>query len=271
MTYGSGLVDDQGTYPTTKVRGLRQQHSTAEHVLFSDPSVHHSAVATSNSHPEWSLVNVRGMFGCDSSTGNRHNYVTATIESGYLKLASGAMIGVTLDVRRVRQFKCAAATEEGHGGRWKIRCYDASRVLIDLFDGDDEEIVPYFIQASSAIYASQESGGLYVLGSDLTLGDTVMFTVTDPAVAFVDVMLGAAWVSAIQITTEDSMGLLCSATTPFPEGKDANFVTGGAPSVGTYTVGQIVYNATPAAGQPMGWMCTVAGTPGTWKAMANLA
>lgn len=44
-----------------------------------------------------------------------------------------------------------------------------------------------------------------------------------------------------------------------------------APSTGYWFVGDTVYNNTPAAGQPQGWVCTVAGTPGTWKAMANLA
>lgn len=43
------------------------------------------------------------------------------------------------------------------------------------------------------------------------------------------------------------------------------------PSGGTWKVSDVVYNSTPASGQPQGWVCTVAGTPGTWKAMANLA
>jgi len=43
-----------------------------------------------------------------------------------------------------------------------------------------------------------------------------------------------------------------------------------APTTGTWRVSDIVWNNAPAAGQPPGWVCTVAGTPGTWKAMANL-
>jgi hypothetical protein len=37
-----------------------------------------------------------------------------------------------------------------------------------------------------------------------------------------------------------------------------------APTSGTYAVGDTVYNTAPAAGSPVGWTCTVAGTPGTW-------
>ena len=42
------------------------------------------------------------------------------------------------------------------------------------------------------------------------------------------------------------------------------------PNSGTFGIGDTIYNIAPAAGSPAGWMCTVAGTPGTWKAMANL-
>jgi len=44
-----------------------------------------------------------------------------------------------------------------------------------------------------------------------------------------------------------------------------------APTTGTWTRGSIVWNTTPSAGGTPGWMCVTAGTPGTWKAMANLA
>jgi len=44
-----------------------------------------------------------------------------------------------------------------------------------------------------------------------------------------------------------------------------------APTTGTWAVGDEVLNNTPAAGGTPGWVCTTAGTPGTWKAMANLA
>lgn len=44
-----------------------------------------------------------------------------------------------------------------------------------------------------------------------------------------------------------------------------------APAAGTWARGNAVYNATPSAGGTPGWVCTTAGSPGTWKAMANLA
>jgi hypothetical protein len=44
-----------------------------------------------------------------------------------------------------------------------------------------------------------------------------------------------------------------------------------APTVGVWNQGDIVWNSAAASGQPAGWMCVTSGTPGTWKAMANLA
>ena len=37
-----------------------------------------------------------------------------------------------------------------------------------------------------------------------------------------------------------------------------------------YNRGSIVWNRSAQAGQPIGWMCSVAGSPGTWVALANL-
>lgn len=39
-----------------------------------------------------------------------------------------------------------------------------------------------------------------------------------------------------------------------------------APTAGAHTRGQIVWNETPSASGKIGWVCTAAGTPGTWKA-----
>lgn len=43
-----------------------------------------------------------------------------------------------------------------------------------------------------------------------------------------------------------------------------------APLTGTWSVGDRVFNTVPSVGQPKGWLCTVAGTPGTWVSEGNL-
>jgi hypothetical protein len=44
-----------------------------------------------------------------------------------------------------------------------------------------------------------------------------------------------------------------------------------APVSGTWGQGDVAWNTGATAGGAPGWVCTAAGTPGTWKAMANLA
>lgn len=44
-----------------------------------------------------------------------------------------------------------------------------------------------------------------------------------------------------------------------------------APSSGTWELADIAYNSDPASGEYVGWICTVAGTPGTWKGFGVIA
>ena len=42
------------------------------------------------------------------------------------------------------------------------------------------------------------------------------------------------------------------------------------PTKGTWERGQTFYRPQPTVGSPIGWVCTVAGTPGTWVSLGNL-
>lgn len=44
-----------------------------------------------------------------------------------------------------------------------------------------------------------------------------------------------------------------------------------AGSSDTYAVGDVVWNSEPSSTASIGWVCTVAGTPGTWKAFGTIA
>lgn len=48
------------------------------------------------------------------------------------------------------------------------------------------------------------------------------------------------------------------------------FYRNAQPAAGTWARGDRVINITPTAGQPKSWVCTVAGTPGTWVSEGNL-
>ncbi|CAM3491907.1 glycosyl hydrolase family 28-related protein [Occultella aeris] len=44
-----------------------------------------------------------------------------------------------------------------------------------------------------------------------------------------------------------------------------------APSTGAFTSGSMVWNTAPTTGTPVGWVCTQAGDPGTWKGFGTIA
>ena len=52
-------------------------------------------------------------------------------------------------------------------------------------------------------------------------------------------------------------------------GKSVVFAT-AIPATGTWVRGSIVKNSSPSVGSPKGWVCTVAGSPGTWVSEGNL-
>lgn len=45
----------------------------------------------------------------------------------------------------------------------------------------------------------------------------------------------------------------------------------GIPGAYTWKVGDVVYNTVPTSGGNIGWVCTTAGTPGTWKTFGTIA
>lgn len=49
------------------------------------------------------------------------------------------------------------------------------------------------------------------------------------------------------------------------------YYNSAAPSSGTFARGDIAWNTQPTAGGTPGWVCVAGGTPGTWRAMANVA
>lgn len=49
------------------------------------------------------------------------------------------------------------------------------------------------------------------------------------------------------------------------------YADSAAPTTGAHTVGEIVFNNAPAAAGTIGWVCTTAGTPGSWKAWGTIS
>ena len=80
---------------------------------------------------------------------------------------------------------------------------------------------------------------------------------------------------AFRLTGEATLLNVGRRRIDFPNGfglADKKILSGTAPpGGGAYVQGDTMLNSSPDAGGPMGWMCVAAGSPGTWKAMGNLA
>lgn len=66
------------------------------------------------------------------------------------------------------------------------------------------------------------------------------------------------------LTVEDTCLLPC-----YKDGPKTAYGT-AAPTVGKWNIGDRCVNSAPTVGQPKSWICTLAGTPGTWVSEGNL-
>lgn len=75
-----------------------------------------------------------------------------------------------------------------------------------------------------------------------------------------DKIVSAPRAGVVSFSNYNSSGAMTDYNGLIVEGRAA-----AAPTTGTYAVGSIIYNTAPASGGYIGFVCTVAGTPGTWQ------
>lgn len=145
-----------------------------------------------------------------------------------------------------------------------------------------------FVMAGNTIQSTDESG-VFLHGANGVLSNNYFKSVNTSAntahgTIFVN---GISQIGLVQITSNR----VDSTTAPFPttggasgdtmrdNGKISEIgnswqgwqITRSAiPTAGTWKVGDIVWHSAPTAGGKIGWVCTAAGTPGTWKAFGDI-
>jgi hypothetical protein len=98
-------------------------------------------------------------------------------------------------------------------------------------------------------------------GAGITTGIIRIYTTTSSALTSADFRQMGSY-----IVTTDSYCPLPSRKIGYP-----TVYSTAVPTGGFYEAGTVCLNTTPSAGGTPGWVCVTSGTPGTWKAMANLA
>jgi hypothetical protein len=83
---------------------------------------------------------------------------------------------------------------------------------------------------------------------------------------------GTAWEALLTLTntaTQNAQGIITSVNNKVAT---KNEVGTAAPTTGTWVVGDKVWHSAPVAGGAgIGWVCTTAGTPGTWKTFGAIS
>ena len=130
----------------------------------------------------------------------------------------------------------------------------------------------------TAIYAGTNgtlagvTGGISVGTSVLTVNTSVglypgayidIVGVTSPLDGF---RVTSLWNNVVQLSSTANATVAAAAVTYHaPLYRNIVIYAGAAPTTGTWVKGDIAYNANPASAGYIGWVCTVAGTSGTWK------
>lgn len=262
--YGFGILEDQSNFPTNQLFSQSTSATTGGNFIFSSDAMHKRACyANGSTNVNIPNVNVGG-----SSAAVFSSFSGITLNTNYIETGAST-IGIFVKTSTAKRFIIRKDVESGFGGRTMIRCYDSAGVILDNLGVNH----PYVKSRSSSTFSYNSSyGKVYETGIDLD-GDIYFEVGAD--VDYINVMLRVG-TSVLRVR---SFSLYCldsteknvpSTWTGYEEIIPGVNIGTAAPTAGTWAVGRRVVQSVPAVGQPKAWICTVAGTPGTWVSEGNL-
>lgn len=210
------------------------------------------------------LINIPGLAFQDTSTValDRRMYNGITMNTNYVSFDSSVFTYIYVSTLSVKTFTISTdAAIVGSNGRLKIRAYDVNG---NILTAAGTVLDPG--QANAFTYVTS-FGGVWNTNADLT-GDRSFTVSQNTAYIAIGVSGGTnpAQLRAISIYTSSPGG--CSSWLPWVEDGSNRGVV--APTLGTYNAGRRVINGVPSVGAPKAWVCTAAGSPGTWVSEGNL-
>jgi hypothetical protein len=203
-------------------------------------------------------VNVPGLTVGTSATGNTDARAASslTLNANYLEIPTTRYAGFYMSTRTLKRFAVNRDCEAGFGGRIIIRAYDSGGSILSAAN----TVITARVASNPSFTTAY--GGAWQLGSDSN--DPFFFAVSAATdYVFIGIVGGTATarVRAFSVSTHE---LTNPATWLAFEDHGFNYAT-TSPTSGTWEVGRMLYNAAPGA--IIGWVCTAAGTPGTWQAI----
>jgi hypothetical protein len=127
------------------------------------------------------------------------------------------------------------------------------------------------------------AGGDFTRSTEYITGNTFLFTGTWTSAYPANLVVAPCSFCYYDTTTfylNDIGSMQYNTNSKIPEpgaavrGADWPYLLGyasAAPASGSYRKGDLILNFSPASGQPYGWECTTAGSPGVWKIISTLS
>jgi hypothetical protein len=228
--------------------------NTAKRLVFKADSLHKRACYYNGS----TTVNVPGLAIQTSSSAIDDARAATNLAFGddYLTVPVARAIGIYVSTRTVKRFTLVSDTDAGFGGRWTVRAYDSAGAVL-----------------SAAGTVKTNNGAIFTYtanygGSWRTPADSnaPKHMTVSAATDYVFVAIGGntadARVRSFSIFALDESAAPATWLNWVDNGQ--NYGT-AAPTAGTWEVGRRIYNVAPTASGTEGWICTAAGSPGTWR------
>ena len=194
----------------------------------------------------------------DTTLINNSGPLSANPSGNKIQIGATDAVARMIDTSRCKKFAVAVDSDDGQHPWVVIQCFDAAGAPL-VSDGA-------YVSGPNFTWSTSWKG--YACASSLAIEK--LFTVTDAVksvrVGFYNGHMRGFSIHAIGV--HNQMAATYSGYEDMVPG--ANIGT-QAPSMGTYKAGRVVYNAAPAAGGFVGWVCTVAGSPGTWKTFGAIS
>jgi len=123
-----------------------------------------------------------------------------------------------------------------------------------------------YVSPTISTTMSTYSWKINLVAGDIGAGTLVAFALTHADTVIVDYFAVRQLFNDIVITD------YTAPTTNYSEASSGHRIifAAAAPAAGVWNQGDVCFNSEAATAAASGWVCTVSGTPGTWKAMANL-
>ena len=261
--YGNITIEDVSDYPLTLSRSIRRQLiDNTQNIIFNSGPMHKKACYSDGA----TSINVPNIFFMPSTTGAPSPVMPSiTLNDNYLELTGSRACGIFVDTSVNKRFVLRRDIDEGYEGRIGIKCFDAVGNLLT----DTGTNHPYVkgTMSTGFVYVTTY-GGMYRTGID-TKGDR-LFMVGDDVKYIAVMMVGGTnplRIRSFSIASVDGGSPAC--WTGYEEIVPGANIGTAPPTAGTWEVGRRVVRI-PEEGQPKAWVCTVAGTPGTWVSEGSL-